>query len=65
MKSSDMREVTKNEFFATVGQMNVHPRLHETHRTSWETPDRTVHGVTYPGWKNPGDQKRYFVRSDL
>jgi hypothetical protein len=64
MRSSgdNMREVSRAEFFASVGQMNVHPHNGEPQRTLWKTPDHTVHGVSYPGWKNPGDPKRYFVR---
>ena len=56
-----MREVTKEEFFAKVGPMNVHPRPLDGH-SSWETPDRVVVGLSYPGWRNPGDPTRYFLK---
>lgn len=61
MITNGMREVTKDEFFATVGPMNVHPSIVSPSHTSWETPLRKVIGVSFPGWKNPGDPKRYFL----
>lgn len=61
-----MREVTKEEFFATVGQMNVHPRP-EKMKTYWETPERQLMGVSTPGYKCEDEngrhttEKRYWV----
>lgn len=58
---ADMVEVTHEEFFARVGPLDVHPRNHETQRTHWETPERVVRGISFPGWKNPGDPKAYYL----
>ena len=44
-----MIEVTKERFFATVGQMDVHPSTHPDH-SSWETRSREVVGRTTPGY---------------
>ncbi|RVT90743.1 hypothetical protein EOD42_23360 [Rhodovarius crocodyli] len=57
-----MRLVSKDEFFTTVGALNVHPRSLETFRSTWEASNtRKVLGYSYPGWRNPGDTKAYFV----
>jgi hypothetical protein len=53
------REVSKAEFFATVGTMNVHPRC-ERDESWWETPARQVMGRTTPGYMCEGP-RRYFV----
>jgi len=53
------REVTKEEFFSTVGQMNVHPRP-ERDASYWETPSRQLMGKSTPGFAGMGP-KRYFV----
>lgn len=58
-----MREVTKEEFHATVGQMNVHPRA-EPEASYWETPSRVLMGKTTPGYRDGGTPNiptRYFV----
>ena len=52
-------EVTKDEFFATVGPMNVHPRP-DKHVTEWETPGRHLIGRTTPGYLCEGP-KAYFL----
>jgi hypothetical protein len=52
-------EVTREEFFATVGQMNVHPRS-ERDASYWETPSRVLMGKTTPGYMGEGP-KAYFV----
>ncbi len=54
-----MREVSRDQFFATVGQMNVHPRV-EKDASYWETPSRQLMGRTEPGYMG-GGPKRYFV----
>lgn len=54
-----MRQVSKEEFFATVGQMNVHPRP-ERDASYWETPYRELKGVTKPGYMG-GVPKSYWV----
>ncbi len=58
-----MREVTKDQFFATVGQMNVNPRSEKT-ASYWETPSRQLMGRTEPGYICEGP-KRYFIASHL
>lgn len=58
-----MREVTKDEFFATVGQMNVHPRP-ERDASFWETPGRQLMGKTTPGYMGGAEPHRYFVTKD-
>lgn len=56
-----MREVTKKEFFATVGQLNVHPRP-ERDRTFWEiVGTRKLVGESTPGYLNPQEPSRYYV----
>jgi hypothetical protein len=52
-------EVTKEEFYASVGQMNVHPRS-ERDASYWETPGRVLMGKTTPGYMCEGP-KAYFV----
>jgi ribosomal protein S6E (S10) len=55
-------EVTREEFHATVGQMDVHPRA-ERDASYWETRHRVLMGKTTPGYmgKKPGEPKRYYV----
>ncbi len=45
-------EVTKDEFYAFVGPLNVHPR-NERDRTYWETPNRHVVGLSSGYLANP------------
>lgn len=50
-----MREVTKAEFYAAIGPLNVHPRPERTH-SSWRmvpNPDREV-GRSWPGYMCEG-----------
>lgn len=63
MGDDGFMEVTREEFFATVGRLNVHPHNNNPYYSDWETPSRTLLGRTYPGWKNPGNEKRYLVRA--
>lgn len=56
----DMVEVTYDKFFDFMGPRNVTP--HATPEfSSWETPDRAIVGRSYPGWKDPGSCKAYFL----
>lgn len=48
-----MQVVTRDEFYAFMGPLNVHPRV-ERDQTYWELPDRTLVGVTTPGWADGG-----------
>lgn len=59
---ADMVEVSYEEFFAVMNPLDVHPSLsHSDAYSVWELRDRTVVGRSYPGWKNPGDPKHYFL----
>lgn len=49
-----MARVSKAEFFAAIGPMNVHPRA-ERMETIWETPQRTVIGRSTPGYLREGE----------
>jgi hypothetical protein len=51
--------VSKDEFFSTIGKMNVHPRA-ERDCTYWETPNRVVLGRSIPGYLCVGE-KAYFL----
>ena len=57
-----MREVSKEEFYATVGPMDVIPRPGRE-VTLWETRDRRVIGKSTPGYM-PGGTKTYFLREE-
>lgn len=57
-----MREVSRDQFFATVGPMNVHPRS-EKEATYWETPSRQLIGRTEPGYL-PHGAERYFLQAE-
>jgi len=58
-----MREVTSDEFFAVMNPLDVHPSVRLPHRTDWELRDRTVVGISLPGWKHEWNEpKRWFVR---
>lgn len=54
-----LRKVTRDEFFATVGQMNVHPTA-EPNACYWKTPQGVLKGKTTPGYMG-GTEKEYFV----
>ena len=54
-----MRRVSKDEFFATIGPENVHPRSLPT-EVLWETPQRIVIGRSTPGYLL-GGEKAYFL----
>lgn len=58
----NLRRVSKEEFYATVGQLNVHPRA-ERDASYWETPNRELMGKSTPGYMCRGE-KAYFVRAD-
>jgi hypothetical protein len=53
------REVTREEFFAKVGPMDVNPRASAT-ETVWETPRREVVGRSTPGYRADAP-KRWFL----
>lgn len=55
----DMKEVSKEEFHTTIGQMDVVLRT-EKHEVFWETRQRHVVGKTTPGYMCEGP-KAYFL----
>jgi hypothetical protein len=63
-KGNTMKEVTKEEFFALLAKDtgDIMPSNREEKFTIWETKSRHVWGKTLPGWKNPQDEKKYFVQ---
>lgn len=58
----EMALVTKQKFYATVGQMNVMPRS-ERDRTFWETPARQIVGISTPGYLCEGAETYALSRS--
>ncbi len=57
---TEFRKVTRDEFFAVIGPMNVHPNSARD-VTMWETPARTVIGKSTPGYADPGPHKEWFL----
>ncbi len=62
---SGMEEVTKDEFFARLKAdgRDIMPNHDAPDFTIWKTRARQVWGWSTPGWKTPGTQKRYAVKS--
>lgn len=58
-----MREVSKEQFHASVGQMDVCLRC-ERDATYWETRGRHLMGKTTPGYIGVGP-RGYFVSDDV
>jgi hypothetical protein len=58
-----MALVTQGQFFAFLKQdpRDIMPRNIQPHETSWQTPQQTEVGRSYPGWKNPGDEEAWFL----
>jgi hypothetical protein len=57
-------EVSKDEFFARVGTLNVHPHNGNRDYTDWEMQDgtRRLIGRSTPGWASPyGTRKAYWL----
>jgi hypothetical protein len=64
MIPANMREVTKDEFFATLyaDPRDIMPSQRNELYTVWEVvSSRAVWGWSYPGWKNVGEVKRWAV----
>ncbi|RQZ76423.1 hypothetical protein DF052_00260 [Burkholderia glumae] len=60
-KPTGMVDVNKDQFFAIMGPLNVHPRA-EPDRSIWETPQREMLGLSMPGYASCyGTPERYFV----
>lgn len=58
-----MTEVTQAEFFAALraDPRDIMPTVNEPLRTTWEAKDRTLFGVSLPGWKNPREPQKYML----
>lgn len=53
--------VTKDEFYAVMNPMNVHPRP-ERDASYWETPNRTLIGKSQPGYMCVGAPAYFLVK---
>lgn len=47
-----MKKVTKGEFFAVIGPLDVHPSHEKPDITQWKTRAGQIVGHSLPGWKN-------------
>lgn len=64
MSAANFAQVTKAQFFAVVGPMDVHPRPERAH-SEWEhRPSRAMVGKTTPGYMGVGEPT-YALREDL
>lgn len=62
------KTVTKDEFYASMGPKNVHPRNNFKFFTEWRllTSSDALVGISIPGYSNPGslNPARYFLRDN-
>ena len=58
-----MTKVTESEFFATVGQMDAHPRS-EKDASYWELRNRTLVGKSTPGYMCDGERAYFVVENE-
>jgi hypothetical protein len=59
-----MIQTTKERFFATVGKMNVHPRIINSkypYTSDWMTPSGSLEGRTVDTVLNGKQETAYFV----
>lgn len=57
--------VSREEFFNLLcaDKRDIMPSTKESEcHNVWMTPERFIWGYSYPGYKNPRDEKAYFVR---
>lgn len=59
--TAHMREVTREEFFAAINPTNAHPSA-EREASYWRLPDRTLQGVSTPGYMCADREGRYTDR---
>lgn len=66
----DMIRVSREHFFATVGQMDVHPRTDMAslkgryHHSVWESPNRVAQGESFSdSWG--AEPRVYFARAAI
>jgi hypothetical protein len=62
---TDMTEVTAEQFFQFLRDdpRDIMPELTAPDYSNWKTRNGGVVARTYPGWRNPGDARRYLVLS--
>lgn len=60
-----MRQVSKEQFYAAMGPLNVHPCPEERDRTIWRLQDgggRRIVGISKPGYASPlGTPEEYML----
>lgn len=56
-----MVAVSQDVFFSYVGPRDIVISNNSPSYGVWETRSRQTVGQTYPGWKNPRDEKAYFL----
>lgn len=63
---SEFTEVSRERFFEAINKRNVHPQTERDH-SLWVMQDgsRNVIGKSEPGYVNPGDRKRWWLRKEL
>ena len=64
MSAANFIQVTKAQFFAVVGRMDVHPRPERNHSEWIHQPSRNMVGKTTPGYMAMGEST-YSLRADL
>ena len=47
--------VSEEKFFSHINPLNIHPRS-EPNCSIWETPQRKVEGLSYPGYLEDGEK---------
>lgn len=64
---ADLVAATKQEFWGYVmnATHNLHPSVRNPDYCDWEDPStRRLYGRDYPGWKNPGGPKAWFLTAE-
>lgn len=58
------KEVSKEEFFAFLNGLDVHPSTSNPAFTLWETRNRVAIGWSLPGWRSPSNTPhKYALRA--
>ncbi len=64
MSAANFIQVTKAQFFAVVGPMDVHPHSERNHCEWVHQPSRNLVGKTTPGYMASGEAT-FWLRGDL
>lgn len=64
MSAANFLPVSKAQFFAVVGPMDVHPRSERDYSEWVHQPSRNMVGKTTPGYMGTGEST-YALREDL